>query len=151
MLGTDPIAARLGAVIQGMVKPIGFDVELQPTEFTTALNREDAGNFDTFQVGWSGRIDPDGNFYQFVNSKGSQNDSGYVNAVVDRATNAARKAASQHARIIDYHAALAQVLKDLPLIYLWHPINRFGVAKTVSGVKVYGDGLIRAQFAGFKK
>jgi peptide/nickel transport system substrate-binding protein len=151
MIGTDPIAARLGAVIQGMEKAIGFDVELQPTEFTTALNREDAGNYETFAIGWSGRIDPDGNFYQFVNSKGSQNDSGYVNAVVDRATNNARAAATQKARIASYHAAIKQVVKDLPLIYLWHPVNRFGVVKTVSGVKVYGDGLIRAQFAGFKK
>jgi peptide/nickel transport system substrate-binding protein len=151
MIGTDPIAARLGQVIQAMEKPIGFDVELQPTEFTTSLNREDAGNFDTFAIGWSGRIDPDGNFYQFVNSKGSQNDSGYVNAVVDRATNNARKAATQQARIVSYRAALKQVLKDLPLIYLYHPVNRFGVVKTVSGVQVYADGLIRAQFAGFKQ
>jgi peptide/nickel transport system substrate-binding protein len=150
MLGTDPIAARLGQVIQAMEKPIGFDVELQPTEFTTSLNREDAGNYETFAIGWSGRIDPDGNFYQFVNSKGSQNDSGYVNAVVDRATNNARKAATQQARIVSYRAALKQVLKDLPLIYLYHPVNRFGVVKTVSGVQVFGDGLIRAQFAQFK-
>jgi peptide/nickel transport system substrate-binding protein len=151
MLGTDPIAARLGQVIQAMEKPIGFDVELQPTEFTTSLNREDSGNFETFAIGWSGRIDPDGNFYQFVNSKGSQNDSGYVNATVDRATNNARAAATQKARIVSYHAALKQVLKDLPLIYLYHPVNRFGVAKTVGGVQVYGDGLIRAYNAGFKK
>jgi peptide/nickel transport system substrate-binding protein len=151
MLGNDPIAARLGQVIQAMEKPIGFDIELQPTEFTTSLNREDAGNFETFAIGWSGRIDPDGNFYQFVNSKGSQNDSGYANAVVDRATNNARKAATQRARVVSYRAALKQVLKDLPLIYLYHPVNRFGVAKTVSGVQVFGDGLIRAQFAGYKK
>jgi peptide/nickel transport system substrate-binding protein len=85
-IGTDPIAARLGALIQGFEKPIGFNVILDPTEFTTALNRADAGKFDTFAVGWSGRVDPDGNFYQFVNSKGSQNDSGYVNTAVDQAS-----------------------------------------------------------------
>ena len=58
---------------------------------------------------------------------------------------------TQKARIASYRAAIKQVLKDLPLIYLWHPINRFGVVRTVSGVQVYSDGLIRAQFAGFKK
>ena len=150
MIGTDPIAARLGQVIQAMEKPIGFDVELQPTEFTTSLNRADAGNYDTFAIGWSGRIDPDGNFYQFVNTKGSQNDSGYSNATVDRATNNARKAATQQARLVSYRAAIKQILKALPLIYLYHPVNRFGVVNNVSGVQVYGDGLIRAQFAGFK-
>src|SRR5712691_2619257 len=45
MIGTDPIAARLGAVIQSAEKPIGFNVILDPTEFTTALNRADAGKF----------------------------------------------------------------------------------------------------------
>ena len=96
-------------------------------------------------------MDPDGNFYQFVNSKGSQNDSGYVNATVDKATNQARAILKLDRRITQYHTALAQVLKDLPLIYLYNPINRFGVAKTVGGVQIYGDGLIRAQYAGFKK
>jgi peptide/nickel transport system substrate-binding protein len=151
MIGTDPIAARFGAVIQSQEKPIGFNVILEPMEFTAALNREDAGKYETFAVGWSGRVDPDGNFYQFVNSKGSQNDSGYVNAAVDKATNQARAILNQSRRITQYHTALAQVLKDLPLIYLYNPINRFGVAKTVGGVQIYGDGLIRAQYAGFRK
>jgi peptide/nickel transport system substrate-binding protein len=151
MLGTDPIAARLGALIQGEEKPIGFNVILDPTEFTTSLNRADAGNFATFAVGWSGRVDPDGNFYQFVNTKGSQNDSGYSNPVVDKATNQARAVLKISRRIALYHQALVQVNKDLPLIYLYYPINRFGVSTKVAGVQIYGDGLIRAQFAGFKK
>ena len=54
-------------------------------------------------------------------------------------------------RIAQYHTALVQVAKDLPLIYLYYPINRFGVSTKVAGVQIYGDGLIRAQFAGFKK
>jgi peptide/nickel transport system substrate-binding protein len=151
MLGTDPIAARLGQLIQGAEKAIGFNVILEPTEFTTSLNRADAGKYDTFAIGWSGRVDPDGNFYQFVNSKGSQNDSGYVNATVDKATNQARAILNPDRRIAQYHTALVQVLKDLPLIYLYNPINRFGVATTVGGVQIFGDGLIRAQYAGFKK
>ena len=95
-------------MIQGEEKPIGFNVILDPTEFTTSLNRADAGNFATFAVGWSGRVDPDGNFYQFVNTKGSQNDSGYSNPVVDRALANERKAASLTARLASFHAALAQ-------------------------------------------
>ena len=85
MLGTDPVAARLGQVIQAMEKPIGFNVVLDPTEFVTSLNHEDAGKFETFAIGWSGRIDADGNTFNFLQTTGSQNDSGYSNAVVDRA------------------------------------------------------------------
>ena len=86
MLGTTTVAARLGALIAGMEKPIGFNVILEPTEFATGLSRAAAGRFDMFQLGWSGRVDPDANLQQFVNAKGSSNYSGYVNAAVDRAT-----------------------------------------------------------------
>jgi peptide/nickel transport system substrate-binding protein len=74
-----------------------------------------------------------------------------VNGAVDRATNQGRAILKPEKRIAQYHAALAQVQKDVPLIYLYNPINRFGVSKTVGGVQVFGDGLVRAQFAGFKK
>jgi peptide/nickel transport system substrate-binding protein len=151
MANNDPITAREVTTIQSLEKPIGFNVIADPTEFTTALNREDAGKYETFLVGWSGRVDPDGNFYQFVNSKGSQNDIGYVNASVDKSTNQARAILNPSRRIAQYHTAVAQVLKDLPLIYLFNPINRFGIAKTVGGVQIFGDGLIRAQYAGFTK
>ena len=151
MLGTDPVAARLGQVIQSMEKPIGINVVLDPTEFVTSLNREDAGNFETFAIGWSGRIDPDGNTYNFLQTNGSQNDSGYSNPVVDRAMTNQRKAASLKARLVSLHAAFAQAAKDRPIIYLYHAVNRDARAKNVGGVQLYGDGLVRVAFAGFTK
>jgi peptide/nickel transport system substrate-binding protein len=151
MLGTDPVAARLGQVIQSMEKPIGINVVLDPTEFVTSLNREDAGNFETFAIGWSGRIDCDGNTFNFLQTNGSQNDSGYSNPVVDRALTNQRKAASLKARLVSLHAALAQAAKDRPVIYLYHAVNRDARAKNVGGVQLFGDGLVRVAFAGFTK
>jgi peptide/nickel transport system substrate-binding protein len=151
MLGTDPVAARLGQVIQSMEKPIGINVVLDPTEFVTSLNHEDAGQFETFQIGWSGRIDADGNTFNFLHTTGSQNDSGYSNPVVDRAMTNERKAASLKARLVSLHAALAQAAKDRPIIYLYHPVNYDAQTKKVGGVQVFGDGLVRVQFAGFTK
>ncbi len=69
-IGTDPVAARLGQVIQSMEKQIGIDVELKPTEFVASLSAADAGKFDCFAIGWSGRVDPDGNIYGFVSTPG---------------------------------------------------------------------------------
>jgi peptide/nickel transport system substrate-binding protein len=151
MLGTDPVAARLGQVIQAMEKQVGINVVLDPTEFVTSLNHEDAGQFETFAIGWSGRIDPDGNIYNFIQTTGSQNDSGYSNPVVDRALNNERKASTQKARLVSFHAALAQAAKDRPVIYLYHPVNYDAESTKVAGVQLYGDGLVRVAFAGFKK
>jgi peptide/nickel transport system substrate-binding protein len=147
MLGTDSVAAKLGAVIQAEAGAAGFKVTLQPTEFTTSLNRADAGNFDVFAVGFSGRVDPDGTVYGFVHTGGSLNDSGYSNKTVDRLMDGARVSRSLKARQAAYDKAFKLVQKDRPLIYLWHPINYTGANKNVSGVQVLGDGLIRVAFA----
>ena len=67
-----------------------------------------------------------------------------------RSTNE-RKAASLPARLVSFHAALAQAAKDRPVIYLYHLVNRDAQSKKVGGVQLFGDGLVRVQFAGFKK
>jgi peptide/nickel transport system substrate-binding protein len=149
MINNDAVAARLGQVIQAMEKVVGFDVELQPTEFVTSLNRADAGNFQCFAVGWSGRVDPDGNIYGFVHSKGTLNDAGFSNAQLDLVLDNARKATTDKARTTLYANAMRIIHRQRPLIYLWHPIQRDGVSKKVDGVQMYGDQLIRAGFAGY--
>lgn len=149
MIGTDPVAARLGQVIQSMTEPVGFDVDLQPTEFVTSLSRADAGRFEAFAIGWSGRVDPDGNTYGFVHTKGTVNNAGFSNAQLDLTLDNARKATTDKARTTLYANAMRIVHRQRPLIYLWHPVQYDGVSKKVSGVQMLPDGLIRAYFAGF--
>ena len=149
--GTDPVTARLGQVIQSMEAAVGIKVTVQATEFTTALNRADAGTFDVFAVGWSGRVDPDGNIYGFVATKGTLNDSGFSDPRLDYVLNGARKSLTTKARATLYRVAMQIIHRQRPLIYLYHPVNYYGVSKKVAGVQIYGDGLIRAQFAGFVK
>ncbi len=62
----------------------------------------------------------------------------------------ARKAATTSARKTLYKAAFRVLRSELPLIYLWHPVNRHGVTANVKGVRQYGDGLIRAYFAEYR-
>ncbi len=147
--GTDPVTARLGQVIQSMEAAVGIKVSVTPTQFTTALNRADAGTFDAFAIGWSGRVDPDGNIYGFVSTKGTLNDSGFTNAKLDYILNGARKSLTTKSRNTLYHAAMQIIHAQRPLIYLYHPVNYYGITKKVTGVQIFGDGLIRAQFAGY--
>jgi peptide/nickel transport system substrate-binding protein len=149
--GTDPVNARLGQVIQSMEAAVGIKVSVSPTEFTTALNRADAGTFQAFAVGWSGRVDPDGNIYGFVATKGTLNDSGFSDPKLDYILNGARKSISTKSRDTLYRAAMQIIHRQRPLIYLYHPVNYYGVSKKVAGVQIYGDGLIRAAFAGYTK
>src|SRR5262249_33475050 len=56
-----PPERRVAEVIQEMAKEAGFNVSIRPSEFASALNDDDAGKLQAFQVGWSGRVDPDAN------------------------------------------------------------------------------------------
>jgi peptide/nickel transport system substrate-binding protein len=149
--GTDPVTARLGQVIQSMENAVGIKVSVTPTQFTTALNRADAGTFDAFAIGWSGRVDPDGNIFGFVATPGTLNDSGFSNAKLDYILNGARKSLTTKSRTTLYRAAMQIIHRQRPLIYLYHPVNYYGVTKKVDGVQIYGDGLIRVNNAGYTK
>lgn len=147
-VGTSPELLRLGQVIQSQAKEAGFDVTVAPTEFTSALDASDAGKFDAFQVGWSGRVDPDGNTYNFWHIGSSLNRSGYSNAEVDALLEQARLVEGQDERKDLYTQATTLVLEDRPLIYLYHPVNFLATAPDVVGVEYYADGLPRLKTAG---
>ncbi|MEN3284939.1 MAG: peptide/nickel transport system substrate-binding protein [Solirubrobacteraceae bacterium] len=149
MLNTDAVTLRLGQTIQAMAKEAGFNVQLQPTEFTSALDKGDAGDFDAFQLGWSGRIDPDGNIQQFVGSTGSQNDSGYTNDALDKTLDQGRSELDKAKRMQIYQQATQSMLDESPLIYLFHDKYFTGAGKNVTGLQFFGDGLLRFKEAGF--
>jgi len=149
MLNTDALTLRVGQVIQSMAKDAGFNVQLQPTEFTTALDKGDAGDYDVFQVGWSGRIDPDGNTQQFVGKTGSQNDAGYSNPQLDALLDKGRTTLDQGQRTQIYKQVSQMLLTENPLIYLWHDHYFLGAQKKVTGIQFFGDGLLRFKEAGF--
>src|ERR1700694_3577433 len=67
-------------VVQAMAAEAGFDLKIRLIEFATSFKQAAAGEFQAFLIGWSGRIDPDGNSYVFLHTKAPQNDGGYSNS-----------------------------------------------------------------------
>ena len=149
IIGNTPEAARLGQAVQAQVKEGGFDLQLVPTEFASSLTQTDKGDYQMFAIGWSGRVDPDGNISNFVTSLGSQNNNGYTNADVDRWLGQTRTTTDVAARKDLFGQVITQLHKDLPIIYLYRVKNFTGVSRTIVGVQMYGDGLMRFAHAGF--
>ena len=144
-LGNDTNAQQLGQVIQAMTAEAGFDLKLQATEFATLLAQNGAGNFETTMVGWSGRVDPDGNIHQFVTCKGGLNDMRYCNPAVDALLDAARAVTDPAARKAKYAEALALVADDRPITYLDFEPRIFGATRALKGFVPHPDGMIRLQ------
>ncbi|MDQ3460266.1 MAG: ABC transporter substrate-binding protein [Deinococcota bacterium] len=143
MVANSPISVQTGEVIQAMVSEAGFDVSLRPTEFASALNLQEEGQYDAFQVGWSGRLDPDGNIHQYHTCEGSLNQSGYCDEEVDRLLNRARTVTAFEERHEAYRDAALIYLPARSIIYLFHQNLFFPHSNRLEGFQAYPDGLIR--------
>jgi peptide/nickel transport system substrate-binding protein len=144
-----PESLRLAQALQSMVKEGGFDLKIQPVEFTSLLDQQDRGDFELLQLGWSGRVDPDQNITNFVGTGGSQNVSGYSNPALDQLLGQARETNDLAQRKELYGQVVAELQKDDALIYLYRQRNLTGVSDEVKGVQVFPDGVVRVAFAGF--
>lgn len=145
----NPVHAQIGQVIQAMAQEAGIDVQIKSTEFASQLRDQQQGKFQLSRVGWSGRIDPDGNLHQFVTTKGNQNDGKYSNAEVDRLLDQARTIYDPAERKKLYDTAQAILQDELPLIYLYNETVFFAMRSNISGFVISPDGMIR--LAGMKR
>jgi peptide/nickel transport system substrate-binding protein len=146
MLANNPDLRQTGEVIQSMAAEAGFDVKLRSTEFVTALQASDKGDYEVFLIGWSGRADPDGNVYSFTHTgPPNLNASGYSNKEVDGWLNEARRVQGIPERRALYTKVAQQLLVDLPRMYVYTPNNLFAMSTKVKGFVPVPDGMIRLQ------
>jgi peptide/nickel transport system substrate-binding protein len=141
--GTVP--QQVTQVIQAMAGEVGINVTVTAKEFATLLADQSAGDYQISQIGWSGRVDPDGNIHQFVTTTGGINDAKYSNPEVDALLDSARTSSDLATRKAQYDAATAILNTELPLIYLYHETWIWGLDGALSGFTPYPDGMIRLE------
>ncbi|WP_375310231.1 ABC transporter substrate-binding protein [Bradyrhizobium sp. A5] len=137
-------------VIQSMAAEAGFDIKIRAVEFATTFKQAQAGEFQIFQINWSGRIDPDGNSYIFMRSKAPQNDGGYSNPDADKLMEDGRKTSNVAERKAIYEKLTKILLDDLPIIYIYHRTLLIAHTTKLQGYKQMPDGLVRVVGLKFK-
>ena len=141
-------AQRLAVVIQSMAREAGFDVKIQAAEFATSLNMADKGDFEAYLLAWSGRPDPDGNLFSFDGCKQPLNYAGYCDAQTDALLAQSRSTRDPAERKKVFEQIAARVLKERPIIYLYHRNWLWVYNARLGGVRGLPDGLLRV--AGLK-
>ncbi|MDP9438163.1 MAG: ABC transporter substrate-binding protein [Actinomycetota bacterium] len=142
-LPATPDGQQLGRVIQQTMEPAGIKVNLEQLEFGALLEDRQAGDFEALQLGWSGRIDPDQNIYDFVVTDAGNNDSGYSNARVDELLNEARGMSDTGERKRLYDEAVSILHDEVPYVYLYHENNLYAMHPSVKGFEYHPDGILR--------
>lgn len=140
-----PEFRQMAEVMQSMVREAGIDMKIEVRELATAASMMNRGDFQAFLIGWSGRVDPDGNIFAFNHCRGANNDSKFCDPRVDAALEAARATVDQAERARHYATALGIALPARHRIYLVHEGWRFAHAARLSGFRALPDGIMRLE------
>lgn len=148
MIVNNPQQRRVGEVIQGMAREAGFNITLRPSEFASALNDNDAGKYQAFLIGWSGRVDPDGNIFVFHTCGATGNTTVSCDEAIDAPLGRAREVTDQAQRATLYRDAIEKITRSRRnIVYLYHLNYILAHAKNLKGMKAVPDGLIRLKGA----
>lgn len=149
----DPATLQQAQLVQAQLAKADIKAEIKQLEFAQILDAQSKKTFTgmTF-IGWSGRIDPDPNFYDFVVTGRPNNDSSYSNKEVDKLMEDQRQTSDEAKRKEALRKAEQIAVVDDPA-RVWF---RFGVAqlvttKKVQGLTVYPDQIIRFNYGSLSK
>jgi peptide/nickel transport system substrate-binding protein len=145
----DAVTLQLAQLIQAQLKKADINAQIVQLEFAQILQQQTDKTFKGVALtGWSGRVDPDGNVYDFVVTGKPQNDPSYSNKDVDRLMEEQRQSTDQGKRKAALQAAQKIfVLDDPGRIWYGFGVSQLLVNKRVSGLEPYSDRIIRFQYA----
>jgi len=140
-----PDAQLTGQALKEQIAEAGFEMDIQLLDFPTALAKQTAKDYTCFQIGWSGRPDPDGNIYTFLYTNAPGNASNYSNKQVDDLLDKTRTTYDQAQRKTLYAQALKIVNDEGGLPFLYWPSDFKLWGAKVNGFLHVPDGMIRTK------
>jgi peptide/nickel transport system substrate-binding protein len=146
-------ALQTGLLIQGQLARADITADLRrvsPEEIQTVLSTRKFAGLALW--GWSGRIDPDGNTYDFVKTGGVMNDSSYSNPQVDRLLDEQRSTLDVAKRTAALRAAeRIYAFEDPARIWFRFSSAQILTVVSVQGLELHPDGLPRLLNAWLRK
>ncbi|TDV52046.1 ABC transporter substrate-binding protein [Actinophytocola oryzae] len=140
---------RYAQALQASAAEGGFDIQIIPVEYSTLLDVQKNGTFEALQLGWSGRIDPDGNITRFLATGKAGNYSGFNSSTLDGLLASAGQTTDLAKRADLYGQAVELIQEETPVVYTYRVRNLTVHTTRVTGVEVYSDGVVRLGKAAF--
>lgn len=138
-----PVSTEVAQIIQSMLGKYNIKMNIQQLEFGTLLSNNTNHAFQASALGWSGRVDPDNNTYEFWHTGGADNGSNFSDPVVDKLLEQARQIPDMSKRAVIYGKFMTEMHKQDPYIFLYFQNNTYAYAKKLHGFQSYPDGVFR--------
>jgi peptide/nickel transport system substrate-binding protein len=140
---------RYAQAVQASVAQGGFDLRIVPVEYSTLLDVQKRGTFELLQLGWSGRIDPDGNISRFLATAAGANYGSFSSPQLDDLLSRAARLTDPAQRAQLYGQAVQIIQRENPIVYTYRQRNLTVQSAGVAGIQVYSDGVVRLGNAAF--
>ncbi|MDQ2952124.1 MAG: ABC transporter substrate-binding protein [Chloroflexota bacterium] len=149
----DPATLQLAQLIQAQLAKADITAEIKTQLFNDIVTLQQAHkHLGMTLINWSGRLDPDGNTYDFVVTGGAQNDTSYSNAKVDDLMKAQRvEPDTAKRKTMLTEAQRIYVVDDPARIWYSFGVSPLVTVKAVTGMESYPDRIARFQAAQLAK
>lgn len=148
-----PDTLQLAQLIQSQLKNAGITMNIKTELFNQIVKISEQHQQPGMSLyGWSGRIDPDQNSYDFVVTGQPNNDSAYSDAQVDQLMKQQRTETDQNKRKTDLQKAQQIFVVDDPA-RIWYDFaaSILLTVKAVQGLEAYPDQIARLEYGWLKK
>jgi peptide/nickel transport system substrate-binding protein len=138
-----PEQQKITQLMQAALAEVGIQAEIQTLEFGALLDAGAEGDFDALSLGWSGRIDPDGNIQPIFGTGGTFNYGKYENPQVNELIEQGRVEQDRAKRAEIYQEIQDIINADVAYVFTYFPPASFAAANHVKGFTVTPDALMR--------
>ena len=145
----DPAGLQRAQLIQAQLAKADIIADIKTQLFNEIVTLQQAHkHLGMTDIGWSGRLDPDGNAYDFVVTGKPNNDSSYSNAKVDELMNAQRVESDPAKRkTMLLQAQQIYVVDDPSRVWTGFRVSSLLTVKNLTGMESYPDAIPRFQAA----
>ncbi len=145
----EPATLQLAQLIQAQLAKADITADIKTQLFNDIVTLQQAHkHLGVTLIGWSGRLDPDGNTYDFVVTGSPNNDSSYSNKQVDDLMKAQRAESDPAKRKqMLLQAQQIYVVDDPSRIWYGFGVSPLITVKNLTGMESYPDRIPRFQVA----
>ncbi len=153
VISGDAATLQFAQLLKSQLEKADITMDIKTLLFNEIVKlQQDHKHLGMTLIGWSGRVDPDGNVYDFNYTGRPNNDSAYSNKDVDKLLDDSRVATDSAKRKELLQKAQQIFVVDDPS-RIWYSFNvaQMVTAKNVQGFEVYPDQLPRFQTVWLQK
>ncbi len=149
----DPATLQFAQLLQSQLAKADITADIKTMLFNDIVKlQQDHKHLGMTLINWSGRLDPDGNAYDFVVTGSPNNDSGYTNPKVDdlmKQQRAESDPAKRKALLLQ--AQQIYVVDDPARVWYSFGVSPLATVKELKGMESYPDRIPRFETAYLQK